>query len=51
MPILKTYTRGYGGFGHDHILRTIVPIMKRNGLTGAEIDHMMIQNPARVFAC
>jgi len=47
---LKTYTRRYGGYGYDHILRTIVPMMKRNGLTNAEIDHMMIQNPARVLA-
>jgi phosphotriesterase-related protein len=48
---LKTYTRKYGGYGYDHILRTIVPMMKRNGLTDAEIDHMMIRNPARVLAC
>lgn len=48
---LKTYTRSYGGYGYDHILRTIVPMMKRIGLTDNEIDHMMIQNPARVLGC
>ncbi len=48
---LKTYTRRYGSHGYDHILRTIVPTMKRNELTDAEIDHMMIRNPACVLAC
>jgi len=48
---LKTYTRRYGGYGYDHILRTIAPMMKRNGLTDTEINHMMIRNPARVLAC
>jgi len=47
---LKTYTRRYGGRGYDHILRTIVPMIKRIGLTDTEINHMMIQNPARVLA-
>jgi phosphotriesterase-related protein len=48
---LKTYTRKYGGYGYGHILRTIIPMMKRNGLTETEINYMMIQNPARVLAC
>jgi phosphotriesterase-related protein len=47
---LKTYTRRYGGYGYDHILRTTVPMMKRIGLTDNEIDHTMVQNPARVLA-
>jgi len=47
---LKTYTRRFGGRGYDHILRTIVPMMKRIGLTDTEINHMMIRNPARVLA-
>jgi len=46
---LKTYTRRYGGRGYDHILRTIVPMLRRIGLANTEIDHMMIQNPARVL--
>lgn len=48
---LKTYARSHGGYGYDHILRTIVTMMKRIGLTDKEINHMMIQNPARVLAC
>ena len=47
---LKTYTRRYGGRGYDHILRTIVAMMKRARLTDTEISHMMAQNPARVLA-
>jgi phosphotriesterase-related protein len=47
---LKTYTRRYGGRGYDHILRTMVPMIKRIGLTDTEINQMMIQNPARVLA-
>jgi len=46
---LKTYTRRYGGRGYDHILRTIVPMLRRIGLADTEINHMMIQNPARVL--
>jgi len=48
---LKTHTRSYGGYGYDHILRTIVPMMKRIGLTDNEIDHLMTQNPMRALAC
>ncbi len=47
---LKTLTRTYGGYGYEHILRTIVPMLKRVGLTDAEINHMTVQNPARAIA-
>jgi phosphotriesterase-related protein len=47
---LKTYTRTYGGYGYDHIQRTIAPMMKQIGLTESEIEHMMIENPARALA-
>jgi len=47
---LKMYTRTYGGYGYDHILRTIVPMMKRIGLTETEMNHMLIDNPARAIA-
>jgi phosphotriesterase-related protein len=47
---LKTYTRTYGGYGYDHIQRTIIPMLHRIGVTDAEVDHMMIQNTARAIA-
>jgi hypothetical protein len=43
---LKTYTRTYGGYGYDHILRTIVPMLKKIGVTDVE---MMVENPARAI--
>jgi predicted metal-dependent phosphotriesterase family hydrolase len=48
---LKTRIRACGGYRYNHILRTIVLMKKRNGLTQTEINDMMIQNPARVLAC
>jgi len=47
---LKTYTRTYGGYGYDHILRTIVPMLKKIGVNDTEINRIMVENPARAIA-
>ena len=40
----------YGGFGLDHIHRTVIPLMRMNGISDKEIQAMLIDNPRRFFA-
>lgn len=47
---LKMYLRTYGGYGYDHILRTILPMLKRSGLTERETDKIIKDNPRRAIA-
>lgn len=46
----KTALCAYGGTGYGHILRNVVPMMERKGMSAAEIDAMLIDNPARILA-
>ena len=46
---LKSMLRSYGGFGYDHVLRTIVPMMREEGITQTSIDMMLKDNPARAL--
>ena len=45
----KVYTRTYGGYGYAHIQRTIVPMLKRTGVSDAEIERIMVDNPLRAI--
>lgn len=46
----KIYTREYGGYGYDHILRSIVPMLRKYSVTEKEIKYIMIDNPRRAIA-
>ena len=46
----KTALRAYGGEGYAHILENVVPVMRRKGMSDAEIDAIIIDNPARILA-
>jgi phosphotriesterase-related protein len=46
----KHHCRKYGGFGYDHILRNIVPVMRAKGFTEAHIQAILVDNPKRVLA-
>lgn len=46
---LKQALRRYGGFGYAHILRMIVPELKRHGFDQAGIDQLLVSNPKRVL--
>jgi phosphotriesterase-related protein len=46
----KHRTRRYGGAGYDHIVRNILPWMRRRGFTESEVRLPVIDNPRRVFA-
>ena len=45
----KTSLVTWGGWGYGHILENVVPVMRRKGMTDAEIDRMLIDNPARML--
>lgn len=45
----KMQWRHYGGMGYDHILRTIVPRLRRRGLDDATLSQIMVANPRRLL--
>ena len=47
---LKTCLRTYGGWGYDHVLLNVVPMMKEFGISDEDIDTMLRKNPAD-FLC
>jgi phosphotriesterase-related protein len=47
---MKVMLVKYGGWGYAHILREVVPLMKLFGITQAEIDTMMVDNPRRLLS-
>jgi phosphotriesterase-related protein len=47
---LKMDLRTYGGYGYDHILRDIVPALRRAGLEQSDIETILIDNPRRALA-
>lgn len=44
---LKTLLHKYGGWGYDHILTNIVPMMRDEGITDEQIDILLRENPRR----
>lgn len=47
---LKVKLVQFGGFGYRHILRRVVPRLRRLGLSNADVRMLMVENPARAFA-
>jgi phosphotriesterase-related protein len=45
----KTDLRHYGGFGYDHILTTVVPLMRMRDITDEQIQVMLERNPERIL--
>ncbi len=43
---LKNLLHTYGGWGYDHVLTNIVPMMEDEGITQEQIDTLLIENPA-----
>lgn len=46
---LKSLLHAYGGWGYDHVLTNIVPMMREYGITDRQIDGMLRDNPANFF--
>jgi phosphotriesterase-related protein len=47
---LKTLLHRYGGWGYDHVLAHIVPMLLDEGLTDSQIDALLRENPRRFLA-
>ena len=46
---LPPFLHKYGGFGYDNLLVNIVPMMRRKGMGGEEIDEVLVANPRRML--
>jgi predicted metal-dependent phosphotriesterase family hydrolase len=44
---LKSHLHAYGGKGYDHVLLRFLPLLRKHGITEAEIHVMTVANPAR----
>jgi phosphotriesterase-related protein len=42
--------RHFGGHGYKHILETVVPFMRKKGVSQEDIDAILVANPARVLS-
>lgn len=47
---MKIELKRYGGPGYGHILRHIVPMMKRAGISEKDINTILIENPRQMLA-
>jgi phosphotriesterase-related protein len=47
---MKVRLQKYGGEGYSHILRNVLPLMQRKGMSETEIDELVGANPARAYA-
>ncbi len=47
---LKMMLTRYGGFGYGYILKHFVPRLKRHDMDQRTIDHILVENPRRVFS-
>lgn len=46
---LKTMLTRYGGHGYGYILKHFVPRLRRHGISGEQLEKVMIKNPQCVF--
>jgi phosphotriesterase-related protein len=47
---MKSRLCRYGGHGYQHIFANVIPMMLRRNFTPAEIDQILVRNPARLLA-
>jgi phosphotriesterase-related protein len=46
----KTQLVAYGGYGYAHVVQNVVPMLRDIGLSEAEIDGLLVDNPRRFLA-
>ncbi|WP_027943408.1 phosphotriesterase family protein [Amycolatopsis taiwanensis] len=46
----RTHLRKYGGEGYAHILENVVPMMRRKGLSAADIETITVGNPSSLLS-
>jgi phosphotriesterase-related protein len=47
---LKIQLRSWGGFGFDHILDSVLPMFRAQGLSERQIEMLLVDNPRRVLS-
>lgn len=47
---LKMMLTRHGGYGYAHVLRNVVPALRRSGVSQAQLDTILIENPRRLLA-
>lgn len=47
---IKCAYRKYGGHGYGHVLENIVPELRYKGVTEAQLNAMLVENPKRLLA-
>ena len=45
----KHMLRRYGGWGYDHILTSVVPLMRHKGISDEQIHTLLVENPKRAL--
>jgi phosphotriesterase-related protein len=45
----RTRLAEFGGHGYGHIFRNVVPMMRRRGFSDAEVNAILVRNPARLL--
>ena len=48
---LKSLLRAYGGWGYDHVLQHIIPMLEEVGIKPEKIQSILTENPARWLDC
>jgi phosphotriesterase-related protein len=47
---MRFHRRRFGGWGYAHILAHVMPLMLERGIEAAQVDDILVANPARVLA-
>jgi phosphotriesterase-related protein len=47
---LKQGLKSYGGLGYDHLLTAVPVMLRQSGLSDADIETMLVENPRRALA-
>lgn len=47
---VRTRLHRFGGWGFDHILRHVVPLMRSQGLSDGDVARLLVDNPRQVLA-
>lgn len=46
---VRTRLHRYGGWGYDHLVRHVVPLLTRHGVSDEVVDQMLVANPRRLL--
>ena len=46
----RTRLRRFGGHGYGHLLENAVPLMRRRGLSGDDVEQILVRTPRRLLA-